>query len=261
MNGYLIRAGAIAAALALVFTAVASGDLTGNRRIWCAGDICVADDGGIAPSALPKHGKAPITARLNGEISTRDETHPPALQTIDLDIDKTIGIDAVGLPTCTMEQLRARTSAAARRACGSALVGSGKAEVEVAFPEQTPFRSTGPVLLFNGGVHGRTTDVLLHAYVNVPAPTAIVTKATVTRVHDGRFGLHVAATIPKIAGGSGSVTMFDLRVGRKFTYKGERKSFLVAGCPTGLWVTRGRARFADGTRLGINHPFSCIPKG
>lgn len=259
MTRYLTRACAIAAVLALILAAIASGNLSGNRKIWCAGNICVADDGGIAPSKLPKHGKAPITARLNGEISTRDNTHPPALQTIDLDIDRTIGIDAVGLPTCTARKLQSQTSAAAKRACGSALVGSGRAEVEVAFPEQAPFRSTGPVLLFNGSVHGRTTTVLLHAYVNVPAPTVIVTKATITRIHHGRFGLHVAARIPRIAGGSGAVTMFDLRVGRRFTYKGERKSFLAAGCPTGTWVTRGRAQFADGTRLGIVHPFSCIP--
>jgi len=139
----------------------------------------------------------------HGEISTRDGTHPPALQTLDLEIDRTIGIDAVGLPTCTAGQLRSRSTAAAKRACGSAIVGSGEAEVEVAFPEQAPFRSTGPVLLFNGGVRGRTTSVLLHAYVDVPAPTAIVTKATVTRIHNGRFGLRIAARIPKITGGSG----------------------------------------------------------
>jgi hypothetical protein len=94
----------------------------------------------------------------------------------------------------------------------------------------------------------------------VPAPTAIVTEATITRIDRGRFGLHIAAKVPRIAGGSGSVTMFDLEVGRKFTYKGEKKSFLLAGCPTGTWLTKGQVRFGDGTRLGISHPFSCTPK-
>lgn len=204
----------------------------------------------------PDHG-----ARLNGEVSTRDGTHPPALESLDLDIDKTIGVDAVGLPVCRAPQIQARSTAAAKRACGSAIVGSGKAEVEVAFPEQTPFRSTGPIVLFNGGVRGRTTTVFLHAYVNVPAPTAIVVPAKITRVDRGRFGLHIAARIPKIAGGSGSPTMFDLRVGRTYTHKGEKKSFLVAGCPTGTWLTKGKAVFSDGTTLGILHPFSCTPKG
>jgi hypothetical protein len=258
MNRYLIYVAALTAGLAL-FAAVAFG--SENRRIWCAGNICIADDGGIFPSKLPKHGKAPVSARLNGEISTVDSTHPPAFEALDLEVDKTIAVDAVGLPACTIGRIQSSTSATAKRACASAIVGSGTAEVEVAFPEQTPFRSTGPVLLFNGGVKGATTTVLIHAYVNVPAPTAIVTKALVTRVHNGRFGLHLFAKVPRIAGGSGSLTDFDVQVGRRFTYKGERKSFLMAGCPTGTWLTRGNARFADGTQLNILHPFTCTPTG
>jgi hypothetical protein len=261
MSKHLIRATVIAAGLALVFAAAAIADLGGNEKVWCAGNICVTDDGGIAPDALPKRGKAPVTARLNGEIETRDGTHPPALQSLDLDVDKTIEVDAVGLPACRPGQLLSRNTAAAKGACPDAIVGSGKAEVEVAFPEQAPFRSTGPLVLFNGGVQGPTTTLYLHAYVNVPAPTAIVTKATVTRIDRGRFGLHIAAKIPKIAGGSGSVTMFDLRVGRRYTHKGKKMSFLTAGCPTGTWLTKGNAVFADGTRLSITHPFTCTPKG
>lgn len=258
MNGKLIRAGAIAGSLALILAAAALG--SENRKVWCAGNICVADDGGISPSNLPRSGKAPVSARLSGEISTRDGSHPPALQALSLEIDRTIGVDAVGLPACRAGQLQSRSSADARRACGSATVGSGTAEVEVSFPEQTPFRSTGPLLLFNAGVRGRTTSVLLHAYVNVPAPTAIVTRATVTRIHNGRYGLRIDARIPKIAGGAGSVTAFHLKVGRRFTYRGRKKSFLVAGCPTGRWLTRGHVLFGDQSRLGITHPFSCTPR-
>lgn len=257
-NWHLIcAAAALAAGLALTFATVAVGE----RKMECAGNLCIADDGGIFPSKLPKHEKAPITARLIGEIGTRDGSHPPALRSVDLDVDKTIGIDAVGLPTCRSEQIQSRDTATARRACGSAVVGSGKAEVEVAFPEQAPFSASGPVILFNGGVQGRTTLVLLHAYVNVPAPTAIVTRATVTRIHRGRFGLHIAAQVPRIAGGAGSVTKFELKVGRKFTHRGQKKSFLTASCPTGSWVTKGNVLFDDETELGLTHVFPCTPKG
>jgi hypothetical protein len=257
MNRHLIFVTALTAGLALVFATAALS----KPKVWCAGNICVTDDGGISPSKLPKRGKAPVTARLNGEIETRDGTHPPALSSIGLEIDKTIGVDAVGLPTCRTGQIQSRSSAAAKSACRGAIVGSGTAEVEVAFPEQAPFSSTGPVVLFNAGVKGRTTSVLLHAYVDVPAPTAIVTKARVTRIDNGRFGLRIEVKVPKIAGGSGSVTGFDLEVGRRYTYKGRKKSFLLAGCPTGTWVTKGNALFSDGTRLGITHPFSCTPRG
>lgn len=252
-----IRIAAVAVA-ALLLAAVAA---YGARKVECFGNLCIADNGGISPSKLPRHGRAPITARLSGEISSRDGSHPPALQSIQLEVDRTIAVDARGIPTCRPAQIEARTTAEARRACGSALVGSGEAEVEVAFPEQAPFSATGPVLLFNGGVHGRTTKVLLHAYVSVPAPTAIVTVATVTRIHRGRFGLEIAAQVPRIAGGAGSVTRFQLKVGRRFAYRGRRRSFLTAGCPTGSWETKGEVLFSDGTRAGLTHVFPCTPTG
>lgn len=256
MNRYLIHVTALTAGLALFFAAAAFG----NREVARIGSLYLADNGGISPSTLPKHSYAPITARLVGEIGTSDGSHPPAVRTISLDIDKTIDINAVGLPTCKANRIEVRTTAAAKSACGNAIVGSGKGEVEVAFPEQAPFTAVGPVVVFNGGVRGRTTLVLLHAYVAVPAPTAIVTRATVSRIHRGRFGLHVEAQIPKIAGGAGSVTKFALKIGRKFTYKGQKKSFLVASCPTGSWVTKGNVLFDDETRLGLTHVFPCTSK-
>lgn len=259
MNRPLIRLSFVVAALVLALAAVASG--SPNRKIWCAGNICVADDGGITPTKLPRHGSAPVTARLNGEISTKDGSHLPAFESLDMKIQNNISIDPVGLPTCTIGKLQATSSATAKRACGDAIVGSGEAEVEVAFPEQAPFRSTGPLILFNAGKKGPTTTLLLHAYVNVPAPTAIVVKATVTRIHEDPFGLRIQATVPKIAGGSGSVTDFELEVGRRFTYKGKKRSFLSAGCPNGVWLAKGEAKFVDGTTLHISHPFPCTPQG
>lgn len=257
MSRYLIRAGAVAALLALVFAAVASGKREESR----VGNLILADDGGIYPSTLPKRGRAPITARILGEISTIDGSHPPALRTIDLDIEETIAVDAVGLPVCKAKQIEATSTATAKRNCGEAIVGSGEAEVEVSFPEQAPFSATGPVVLFNGGVRGPTTLVLAHAYVAVPAPTAVITPATVTRINRGRYGLHIEAKIPKIAGGAGSVTQVELEIGRRFTYKGERKSFLSAGCPTGSWMTKGNVLFDDATEMGLTHVFPCTPKG
>ena len=36
-----------------------------------------------------------------------------------------------------------------------------------------------------------------------------------------------------VAGGSGSVLSFDIDFGRKYTYKGKKKSILAARCPDG----------------------------
>lgn len=260
MKRKLIYITAVAAALALIMANVAAGNF-GNRKEHCVGVLCVGDNGGILPTKLPRHENVPVTARLLGDITTRDGSHPPAVQELEADIDHTIKVDAVGLPTCSESQITASSNVVAKKVCGDAIIGSGTAEVEVAFPEQAPFRSTGPLLLFNGGVHGATTTVFLHAYVDVPAPTAVIVRATVTRIHRGRFGLLLKAHIPKIAGGAGSATAFDLKIGRRYTYKGHKKSLLSASCPTGSWTTKGSLSFSDDIRVGFSHVFTCTPEG
>ncbi len=238
-----------------------TGPALGAREVVQAGNLYLSDNGGLVPSKLPKHGSAPVRARIEAGIGTIDGSHPPALQTIDLDVDRTIGIDATGLPVCTLNKIEASSTVTAKRACPGTVVGSGEAEVEVAFPEQAPFTAKGPIVLFNGGVKGGTTTVLVHTYVDVPAPTAIVVAAQVSRIHRARYGLNIKARIPRIAGGAGSVTSFKLSVGRNFTYRGQRHSFLSASCPTGSYATQGQATFSDGTKLGVTHVFPCTPQG
>ncbi len=257
MSKHLVRVGAIAAALALIFAAAASG----QREVVQVGNLIFTDDGGISPTKLPRHGSAPVTAYIVGSIGTSDHSHPPALQAVEAELDKTIGIDVVGIPTCRPDEIESRDTAAAKRACGDAIVGSGTGGVEVSFPEQAPFSATGPVVLFNGGVQGAETTIFLHAYVNVPAPTAVVVRATITDIHRGPFGHKIVATIPKIAGGAGSVTKFTLKIRREFTYKGRKKSFLTASCPTGSWRAKGKVLFVDQTRLSVSHVFPCTPQG
>ena len=61
--------------------------------------------------------------------------------------------------------------------------------------------------------------------------------------------------------GAGSATAFDLEIGRRYSYRGRKKSFLSASCPTGSWATKGNLEFSDRTRLGFTHVFTCTPRG
>jgi hypothetical protein len=256
MRKYLICAIAIGAGFALVLTASALA----KPHVIRAGNLFLKDDGGIFPSKLPRHSKVPISARIDAEIGTTDGTHPPAVRTLNIDFDKSIQVNAKGLPACGQAQLVARTTAAVKKACPDAIVGSGEGEVEVAFPEQEPIVAKGPIFLFNGGVHGGTTLLFVHTYVNVPAPTAVIATVKITHIHRGHYGIHTVAQIPAITGGAGSVIRFKLNIGRKFTYKGRRESYLTASCPTGLYYTEGDILFADGLTLKGTHILPCTPK-
>jgi hypothetical protein len=257
MGKRAFRAIALGAGIALV---VAAGALA-KPEVVQVGDLILRDNGGIVPMKLPRHQQAPISGILNARIETADGAHPPAISSVVADFDRTIQVNARGLPTCDIGQLTARSTEGAKRACGDSIVGSGEGEVEVAFPEQRPFAAKGPIVLFNGGVHGGTTQLLIHTYVAVPAPTAVIATVELTRIHRGRYGIHAVAKIPPIAGGAGSVTRFKIRIGRRFAYRGKPKSYLTASCPTGHYYTEGRALFADGTTLKITHVLPCTPAG
>ena len=258
MSKHLIRAGAAMTVLALLAAASA---FAAKPHVIRAGNLFLVDDGGISPSKLPRHEQVPIAAFIDAKIGTSDGSHPPAVRTLDIDFDRSIQVNAEGLPVCAENRLTARSTTDAKRACPGAIVGSGGAGVEVTFPEQSPIAARGPILLFNGGVHGGTTLLLIHAYVNVPAPTAVIATVKISRIDRGHYGIHTVSRVPAIAGGAGSVVSFKIAIDRKFTYRGKRESYLTASCPTGTYYTEGDILFADGSRLRGTHILPCTPSG
>ena len=51
------------------------------------------------------------------------------------------------------------------------------------------------------------------------------------------------------------------QVGRTFTYKGQKRSYLTASCPTGHYFTEGTVHFSGATELKITHVLPCTPMG
>jgi hypothetical protein len=216
------------------------------------GNLKPTFNGGFTPTALPKSKLSPIALNISGKIQTTDGKHPPALKEFVLEADKNSGVSAKGVPACKSGKLEATTTAAAEKACKPAIIGKGTT-VEILFPEQAPIPVNSKLLAFNGGVKGGTTTILLHAYLTQPTPTAIVTTVKIKKHKNGRYGLKSVASIPKIAGGAGSVTNFNLTI--------NKKGYLLAKCPDGHLDAQGEAVFADGTRAKGSVTRPCTPKG
>ncbi len=242
-----------------IFALIAAAGAIAKPDVVRIGNLVIRDNGGITPTRLPRHEQAPISANLRASLGTTDGSHPPAVKSLLIDIDKTIHVNAKGLPVCRYGQLTNRSTADAKRACPHAIVGSGDAKVEVAFPDQKPFTGAGRLIAFNGGVRGGTTLLLVHAYVNIPAPTTVVAETKISRINRGHLGLHTVTQIPTIAAGDGSPTGFKLRLGRTFAYKGKKESYLTASCPTGHYFVKGKVQFADGTTAQLTHILPCTP--
>jgi hypothetical protein len=238
------------AAVAVALLAVLVIGIAGARAVIIeAGAMVLRIEGGVTPQALPKHRLAPVTLHGSGALTMVDNSHPPALREAIIDADKDLVVNVKGLPTCRVGELQAVETKRAEATCGDAIVGRGSATVEVAFPEQAPIRSTGPLVIFNGGDRNGAVTLIGHAYVSIPAPTAVVGTARVTRVNKGPYGLHVTVDVPPIAGGAGSVVKAGIRLGRTYTYKGQRRSVFSGSCSNGRIEGRGTFRYADGSSL------------
>lgn len=225
------------------------------------GNLELTLNGGFSPTALPKNKPAPITLNIEGSIKTTDGTHLPALKEVIAEFDKNGETNAKGIPVCTSGKLQATDTAAAKKACPTAIVGEGTTDVEVEFPEQAPFTAHSKLYAFNGGVKGGVTTLYIHAYLSSPVSAAVVTTTKISKTHHGRYGTKTVTTIPKIAGGYGSVKKFTLQFQRTFTYKGKKQSYLVAKCPDGHLNAHAVSVFADGSKLTGDFVRSCTPKG
>jgi len=257
MRKRLISILAVCAAVALVAAGIAAAKKYPPTVVQ-AGNLKISLNGGFTPTALPKKGKpAPITLNVSGEIATVDGTHPPALKEVVVETDKHGSIDVKGLPTCKSGKLQAQDTKHAEKACPKAIIGKGTTDVEVEFPEQRPFVAHSKLLAFNGGVKGGKTTIYIHAYLSSPVSAAVVTTVKISKVHNGLYGTKSVATIPTIAGGSGSVKKFSLTFNRGY----KNTPFLFATCPSGKLYAKATSSFADGTKLTGQFVRACKPKG
>lgn len=243
------------AALAVAVVAIGAGIATAEKPVVSrSGEIETEFNGGYSPKVLSKTKPTPITFNISGKVRRLNEAepHPPALKEFLLEGDKHASISVKGIPTCSAGKIQSTDTAAAKKACGSALVGTGTTEVGIKFPEQPEIPTHSDLLVFNGGVKGGVTTLFIHAYITVPTPAAIITTVKIKKIHNGRYGLGSVSTIPKIAGGSGSVKSFSLSL---------QKGILSATCPDGHLNARGTAVFADGTKVSGAVVRTCTGKG
>jgi hypothetical protein len=249
MRKHLVITMALGALIAVAVAGIATAEKPVKVR---AGNLELTFNGGFTPKTLSKTKLTPISLNVEADIKTVDGTHPPALKEFNVETDKNGAINVKGLPVCTASKLQSQDTKHAEAICKSAIIGSGQATAEIAFPEQAPIPAKSKIIAFNGGFKGGVTTFFVHAYLTVPTPAAIVTTVKVKKIHNGRYGLEAKSSIPKIAGGSGSVTHFNLAI--------NKKGVLSAKCPDGKLQAHGTAVFSDGTRASAEIIRTCTGK-
>jgi len=167
---------------------------------------------------------------------------------------------ANGLATCAPGKIVITEMAPRWKVCKPAWVGEGEMEFEIAFPEAPPFVVKSHAMAFNGRLENGAKTIFVYAYIPNPVSAAVVTTVKVKKIHHGRYGTRWVATVPVIAGGSGSVKSFNLEFFRQFTYKGKKQSYLLARCADGKLQGHAEALFADGSQRIEDFVRPCTPR-
>jgi hypothetical protein len=145
--------------------------------------------------------------------------------------------------------------------CKSALIGEGQTTAQVAFAEQKPFNVPSKLLVFNGGEKGGKTTLYIHAYFSSPINGALVSTTTITKHKNGRFGTLAVTKIPELAGGSGSITSFNLEIFKSVKVGGKTINPISAKCTDGKLKVHVLAKFEDKSKLETEIVRPCTPKG
>lgn len=195
-----------------------------------SGELRVSVSTRLSPYRLPRSGTAPITAHIAGHVAAVDGGVPPQLVSMDILVNRHGLIQPRGLPTCTYSQLQPGTNERALRECGDALVGSGHFWATVVFAENTPYHTTGRLLIF-AGRSGSRPVVFAHIYTTQPFPSSFVVTFKVRHVHQGPWGTELSASLPSALGNWGFVDRIKLNLGRTYKLAGGERGYLEAGCP------------------------------
>ncbi len=190
-----------------------------------SGDLLVSFDADLAPSKLPRSGVAPVKVGFKGSFENLDASDTPALRTMEVRLSRGGRIESTGLPKCSLESLRDRTTAEALSKCRRALVGTGTVGSALRFPDGRRVRSRSKLLLFNtrGGI-------VMHVFTTEPLRGTFLIPMKIS-AGSGGFGTVLTAEFPRIAAGYGYLTGFSMVIDRSYSFGGARRSYVVAGCP------------------------------
>lgn len=217
----------------------------------------------ILPYKLPRTTTAPIAVFIAGHIATPSGAVPPQLQRMTIKVNRNGLLQAAGLPTCRLSELRATSSDRALNHCADALVGSGRFWATIVLPEQRPYPTRGRLLVFNGRKAGGKV-LFAHIYTSNPFDSAFVITFAIKRIDDGRFGTQLSGSLPQALGSWGFVDRIKLTLRRKYRFQGRERSYFNANCPAppGASVITfplalARFDFAGKRSIALEMPKSC----
>jgi hypothetical protein len=227
------------------------------------GNLRVSTTATMRPRALPRTSTAPISVSIAGQIATADETQPPPLKELRIQINRHGRLEYQGLPICEIARIQPASDSRALANCRDALVGEGHFSGTITLPGSSTEPIEGRLLLFNGQEHGRPV-LLGHVYAPHPFATSFVIVFRISTGESGTYGTTLTADLAKALGRKRSLTGIEMTLSRRWSSSGSQHSYLSAGCPApegfpGATFPLARTifSFAGGTRIASTLTRNC----
>jgi hypothetical protein len=197
------------------------------------------------PLNLPKKSFAPVEFEGYLDLAKPGGGSPPALTQVVMDFDRDGRLDVSGLPTCAAERIAEASVAEARALCKGAIVGTGKLEALISLPSG-PVPTSSALTLFNGprNQEGHPT-VTVHARISVPATQTYAFVVPIEK-RPGEFRYRATVDLPELAGGLGAITHINVKIGRRYSAGGIKRSYVAARCTDHILRSHGIFTFANG---------------
>lgn len=222
------------------------------------GKLWLTADGGFTPRTLSRTVFSPIG--FKGYINTKSVggSIPPALQRAVIEFDRDGRLSTQGLATCDPSLLEETTPEEARARCPRAIVGTGHVGALIA-AESGPVYASSLLTIFNGPRQEGHPTAIFHARTTEPGVQNFVITVPIER-RAGAFRYRATVEIPPIAAGRGSLTHLDVDIGRRYRFKGSKRSYVSARCGHNVLSTYGRFTFAEEIFLSGSVEKACSPR-
>jgi len=205
-------------------------------------------DARFSPKELAKSEQTPLSPWVSMRFIPSEGARLPALKGFEIEEDRHLRLNLNGVPICSPGNVDEMPT---KQRCKDAVIGEGKMVTNVVFPEVTIPPIHSELTVYNGGRKNGVRTLFLDAFITVPTPAEIVTWVKVRHSDLGRHGLKLVGSVPKIAGGSGSIESLAWRF---------HKSVFSATCPADRQLdTHFNTTFADGTLLAGTVARPCMP--
>jgi hypothetical protein len=246
-------------AIAALATAIAAAGAVAGPTVTGPDGNTQSIDSQIRPKRLSKTKLTPGSLKVT--TLTTSTTDPngvpsPAVHAV-IDFDRNARLYTKGLPTCDSAKLQSQSTEVAERVCSRAKIGSGQATAFLRVGDRV-YNIEQTVTAFNGVPKGGRPSVILHTYGTTPVQTTVVLEGTVSNYNKEGYGPRLDLNIPLIAGGTGVLKEFQVKIDKKWRFKGVKRSFISAKCPNSKRLkTRGAFTYRDGQSLTAYSKQNC----